>query len=164
MSPASSPADASAADSAWPRVGQREQDGRQWTVASGRWTTLAMSSKPAWQALSKSLEAAPAADDRAWDLRPVEQLDHIGAQLLWEHWHHQWPTTLEMEPQHKAVLDQVAQYTVATPDEPAPTLIDRIRAFSHNGRHRTARRGATFSGHLYQFGATALPITALVGG
>ncbi|SEF25729.1 ABC transporter permease [Variovorax sp. NFACC27] len=188
MSPATSPADASAADSAWPRIGQREQDGRQWTVASGCWTTLAMSSKPAWMALAKSLEAAPPADDRAWDLRPIGQLDHIGAQLLWEHWRHQWPATLEMLPQHKAVLDQVAQYTVATPDEPSPSLNERIRAFSHNGPRamyvmrdftmlvgqlaldlgrlvRAPHRGPwrDFSGHLYQFGATALHITALVG-
>jgi phospholipid/cholesterol/gamma-HCH transport system permease protein len=188
MSPATSTADASAADSAWPRVEQREQEGRQWTVASGCWTTLAMSSKPAWLALAKSLETAPPADDRAWDLRPIGQLDHIGAQLLWEHWRHQWPATLEMLPQHKAVLDQVAQYTVATPDEPPPTLSDRIRAFSHNGPRvmyvvrdftsligqlaldvgrliRAPHRGPwrDFSGHLYQFGATALHITALVG-
>jgi phospholipid/cholesterol/gamma-HCH transport system permease protein len=188
MSPATSTADASAADSAWPRVEQQEQEGRQWTVASGCWTTLAMSSKPAWLALAKSLESAPPADDRAWDLRPIGQLDHIGAQLLWEHWRHQWPATLEMLPQHKAVLDQVAQYTVATPDEPPPTLSDRIRAFSHNGPRamyvvrdftsligqlaldvgrliRAPHRGPwrDFSGHLYQFGATALHITALVG-
>ncbi|WP_432729018.1 MlaE family ABC transporter permease [Variovorax sp. W6] len=188
MSPAPSPADASAADSAWPRVGQREQEGRRWTVASGRWTTLAMSSKPAWQALAESLKAAPPADDRAWDLRPIEQLDHIGAQLLWEHWRHEWPATIELSPQHKAVLDQVAQYTVATPDEPSPSLNDRIRAFSHNGPRamyvmrdftaligqlaldlcrlaRAPHRGPwrDFSGHLYQFGATALHITALVG-
>ena len=188
MSPATSPADAPAADSARPRVGRREQDGRQWTVASGCWTTLAMSSKPAWQALAKDLAAAPPADDRAWDLRPIEQLDHIGAQLLWEHWRHAWPAALEMAPQHKAVLDHVAQYTVATPEEPSPTLNDRLRAFSHNGPRamivmrdftsllgqlaidlcalvRAPHRGPwrDFSGHLYQFGATALHITALVG-
>ncbi|AVQ82563.1 MULTISPECIES: MlaE family ABC transporter permease [Variovorax] len=188
MSPAQSPADAPAADSAWPGLGQQERDGRQWTVATGRWTTLAMSSKPAWQALSKSLEAAPATDDRAWDLRAIEQLDHIGAQLLWEHWRHAWPAALEMAPQHKAVLDHVAQYTVATPEEPSPTLNDRLRAFSHNGPRamivmrdftsllgqlaidlcalvRAPHRGPwrDFSGHLYQFGATALHITALVG-
>ncbi|RTQ32655.1 ABC transporter permease [Variovorax gossypii] len=188
MPPATSPAEASAADSGWPRVGQREQEDRQWTVASGRWTTLAMSSKPAWQALDESLKAAPPAANRAWDLRPIEQLDHIGAQLLWEHWRHEWPATIELSPQHKAVLDQVAQYTVATPDEPSPSLNDRIREFSHNGPRamyvmrdftalvgqlaldlcrlaRAPHRGPwrDFSGHLYQFGATALHITALVG-
>ncbi|KIQ29222.1 ABC transporter permease [Variovorax paradoxus] len=188
MPSATPTADAQAADSALPRVAEQEQEGKAWTVATGRWTALGMSSFSAWQALSKSLEAAPPADDRAWDLRPIEQLDHIGAQLLWEHWRHEWPATLEMEAQHKAVLDQVAQYTVATPDEPPKTLADRIRAFSHNGPramyvmrdfvgligqlaidvgtlirapHRAPWRD--FSGHLYQFGATALHITALVG-
>ncbi|MEJ1166106.1 ABC transporter permease [Variovorax sp. CCNWLW186] len=186
---ATSPADdASAADSVLPRVEQREQDGRSWTVAHGRWTTLAMSSRTAWQSLEKDLAGAPPADDRAWDLRPIEQLDHIGAQLLWEHWRHDWPATLEMSPQHKAVLDQVAQYTVGTPEEPPPTLAERVRHFSHTGAralevmrdfvglvgqlaldvgtllrapHRAPWRD--FSGHLYQFGATALHITALVG-
>ncbi|RST50242.1 MlaE family ABC transporter permease [Variovorax sp. DXTD-1] len=190
---ATSPADdASAADSVLPRVEQREQDGRSWTVARGRWTTLAMSSRTAWQALEKDLAGAPPSDDRAWDLRPIEQLDHIGAQLLWEHWRHDWPATLEMSPQHKAVLDQVAQYTVGTPEEPPPTLAERVRHFSHTGAralevmrdfvglvgqlaldvgtllrapHRAPHRAPwrDFSGHLYQFGATALHITALVG-
>jgi phospholipid/cholesterol/gamma-HCH transport system permease protein len=188
MSSATSTADAPAADSALPQVAQQDQEGRSWTVASGRWTALGMSSLSAWQALSRSLEAAPPADDRAWDLRPIEQLDHIGAQLLWEHWRHAWPATLELSPQHKAVLDQVAQYTVATPEEPPKSLRDRMREFSHNGPRamyvtrdfvgligqlaidvgtliRAPHRGPwrDFSGHLYQFGATALHITALVG-
>ena len=188
MHSATSTADAQAAGGALPRVAQQDQEGRQWTVASGRWTTLGMSSLPAWQALSKSLEAVPPTDDRAWDLRPIEQLDHIGAQLLWEHWRHEWPATLEMTPQHKAVLDQVALYTVATPDEPPKSLADRVREFSHRGPRamyvmrdfvgligqlaldvgtliRAPHRGPwrDFSGHLYQFGATALHITAQIG-
>jgi phospholipid/cholesterol/gamma-HCH transport system permease protein len=188
MSTATSPADASAADSALPRVEEREQEGRRWTVATGRWTTLAMSTAPAWQALSKSLDAAAPADDRAWDLRPIAQLDHIGAQLLWDHWNHDWPATLEIAPQQKAVLDHVAQFTVGTPQEPPKTLHDRMRDFSHTGPRvmyvvrdfvgligqlaldlckllRAPHRGPwrDFSGHLYQFGATALHITALVG-
>ena len=31
------------------------------------------------------------AQGRPWDLRPIEQLDHIGAQLLWDHWGKAWP-------------------------------------------------------------------------
>lgn len=170
------------------RIESREQDGKRWIVASGRWTTLAMSSASDWQALAKSLDALPRQDDAAWDLRPIAQLDHIGAQLLWERWRHDWPATLELAPQHKAVLDQVAQYTVGTPEEPPKTLVERLRDFSHNGPramgvtrdfvgligqltidvgrllaapHRRPWRD--FSGHLYQFGATALHITALVG-
>ena len=147
-----------------------------------------MSRTSTWEALSKSLEGTPANDEAAWDLRPIEQLDHIGAQLLWSHWNNTWPASLEMSEKQKAVLDQVARYTCSTPDEPPKTLSVRLKAFALNGPrlmivatdftrmigqlaldigklisapHRAPWRD--FSGHLYQFGATALPITALVG-
>ena len=176
------------AESVWPRVVRRDEQGHRLCVASGRWTALAMSRASTWEALSKSLEAAPANDEAAWDLRPIEQLDHIGAQLLWSHWNNTWPATLEMSEKQKAVLDQVARYTCSTPDEPPKTLSVRLKAFALNGPrlmlvatdftrmigqlaldigklisapHRAPWRD--FSGHLYQFGATALPITALVG-
>jgi phospholipid/cholesterol/gamma-HCH transport system permease protein len=93
-----------------------------------------------------------------------------------------------MDSQHKAVLDQVALYTCLAPVDTAPTLADRFKAFAHNGPRmmfvardflrligqltldvgkliRAPHRGPwrDFSGQLYQFGATALPITALVG-
>jgi phospholipid/cholesterol/gamma-HCH transport system permease protein len=181
-------ADAQDADSALPRVRQRDEAGREWAVASGRWTALAMSNPSTWSALSSNLDGVPPKDDRAWDLRPIEQLDHIGAQLLWNHWRQTWPAQLEMASQHKAVLDQVAQYTCSPPAEAGLTLTDRIRAFVHYGPRmmvvardflrligqltldiakliRAPHRGPwrDFSGHLYQFGTTALPITALVG-
>jgi phospholipid/cholesterol/gamma-HCH transport system permease protein len=182
------PAYAQDADSRRPRVEQREEAGARWAVASGCWTAMAMSSRTSWDALEKSLAGTPAQDGRAWDLRPIDQLDHIGAQLLWNHWQHEWPARLEMESQHKAVLDQVAQYTCRPPAEPAKTLAERLRDFAHIGPrimfvardflrligqltldigkllrapHRAPWRD--FSGHLYHFGATALPITALVG-
>ncbi len=164
------------------------EEGAPWRIASGRWTSLAMSSPQAWKALSSQLEALPAAADRGWDLRPIDQLDHIGAQLLWNHWRQAWPSRLEMDSQHKAVLDQVAQYTCSLPREPSRTLADRVRAFVHNGPRimfvvrdflrligqlvldigkliRAPHRGPwrDFSGQIYQFGTTALPITALVG-
>lgn len=189
MSIASLPtADAQNADRLRPRVEQRDAEGGNWAVASGCWTALSMSSRRTWEALAKNLEALPPQDDRAWDLRPVEQLDHIGAQLLWNHWRQAWPARLEMDSQHKAVLDQVAQYTCSAPAEPVKTLAERLHDFAHNGArilmvardflalvgqltldlgtllrapHRAPWRD--FSGHLYHFGATALPITALVG-
>lgn len=184
----SPPVDAQDADHALPRVRQHDEGGRGWAIASGRWTALAMSRPSTWTALSANLGAVPPADDRAWDLRPIEQLDHIGAQLLWNHWRQAWPAQLEMDSQHKAVLDQVAQYTCSLPGEARPTLADRFKAFAHNGPRimfvardslrligqltldigqliRAPHRGPwrDFSGHLYRFGATALPITALVG-
>ena len=188
MPSAAAPIPAPDAESVLPRVVRRDQQGHQLNVASGRWTALAMSRTSTWEALSKSLEGTPANDEAAWDLRPIEQLDHIGAQLLWSHWNNTWPATLEMSEKQKAVLDQVARYTCSTPDEPPKTLSVRLKAFALNGPrlmivatdftrmigqlvldigklisapHRAPWRD--FSGHLYQFGATALPITALVG-
>ncbi|MBT2323798.1 ABC transporter permease [Variovorax paradoxus] len=182
------PADPQDAGSVLPRVEQREQEGRSWIVASGCWTVLTMSSRPTWNALADKLEAVPPGDDRAWDLRPIEQLDHIGAQLLWNHWRQAWPAQLEMDSQHKAVLDQVAKYTCSAPAESGKTLSEHLRDFAHIGPrimfvardflrligqltldigtllrapHRAPWRD--FSGHLYHFGATSLPITALVG-
>ncbi|KQX84420.1 MlaE family ABC transporter permease [Variovorax sp. Root473] len=187
-SPSSADLPATDDTSAPPRARTQDVDGRNWAVASGCWTTLAMSSRPAWDAVARDLAALPPGDDRAWDLRPIGQLDHIGAQLLWDHWRHDWPATLELAPQHQAVLDQVAKFTVATPDEPPKSLADRLRAFALHGPRamavlrdfvgligqlaldlctlvRAPHRGPwrDFSGHLYQFGATALHITALVG-
>lgn len=183
-----SPAVAQDAESIRPRVEERRQDDGNWAVASGRWTALAMSSRRTWDALSSNLAGVPANDDRLWDLRPIEQLDHIGAQLLWNHWHQAWPAKVEMDSQHKAVLDQVALYTCSAPAEPGLTLADRFKAFAHNGPRmmfvardflrligqltldigrlvRAPHRGPwrDFSGQIYQFGTTALPITALVG-
>ncbi|MDM0077594.1 ABC transporter permease [Variovorax sp. J2P1-59] len=183
-----SPADAPDADSVQPRVEEHDHDGAHWAIASGRWTALAMSSPSAWESVSQDLECVPAQDDRRWDLRPIEQLDHIGAQLLWNHWQKAWPPHLEMDSQHKAVLDQVALYTCVAPIDTRPTLAERFKAFAHNGPRmmfvardflrligqltldvgkliRAPHRGPwrDFSGQLYQFGTTALPITALVG-
>ncbi|SCK36278.1 phospholipid/cholesterol/gamma-HCH transport system permease protein [Variovorax sp. HW608] len=182
------PPTAPEAESDRPRVEEREQEGGHWAIASGRWTALAMSSRRAWDALSSNLAVVPPSDDRAWDLRSIETLDHIGAQLLWDHWRHAWPARIEMDSQHKAVLDQVALYTCVAPAEVGPTLADRFKAFAHNGPrmmfvardflgligqltldvgkllrapHRAPWRD--FSGQVYHFGATALPITALVG-
>ncbi|MDM0107346.1 ABC transporter permease [Variovorax sp. J22R24] len=183
-----SPATAPDAASVQPRVEEHDHEGAHWAIASGRWTALAMSSPSAWESVSQDLECVPAQDDRRWDLRPIEQLDHIGAQLLWNHWQKAWPPHLEMDSQHKAVLDQVALYTCTAPVDTGPTLADRFKAFVHNGPRmmfvardflrligqltldvgkliRAPHRGPwrDFSGQLYQFGTTALPITALVG-
>ena len=182
------PDNVSPADSAMPSLAERDASGRPCTVATGRWTALALSQPSTWEAVSTALAQVPHRGDRAWDLRAIEQLDHIGAQLLWNHWGRSWPAQIELDPSHKAVLDHVAEFTVDMPVEPPPTLGERFKAFSHRGPralvvardfigligqlildvgrlirapHRAPWRD--FSGHLYQFGATALPITALVG-
>jgi phospholipid/cholesterol/gamma-HCH transport system permease protein len=182
--PPSRSSDASALDPDLPRLEQRAGEA---LVAYGRWTALAFSSPRCWKVLSSTLAQTPA-DAPAWDLRQIRQLDHVGAQLLWNHWQHRWPAQVEMSAQQRAVLEQVAQYTVREPDDPQPTLWDYFLRFANRGPHmlETARRFVTLigqfvldlgtmlraphrapwrdiSGHLYSTGATALPITALVG-
>lgn len=111
-----------------------------------------------------------------------------GAQLLWNHWGRRWPEQLEAAPAQRAVLAHVAEFTVAAPPEPAHTLgsyllsmggrlfalrehlrdlvrligqlfidLGRLIAAPHQGPWRDV------SGHLFHIGATAMPITALVG-
>ena len=177
------PGDADASQAAQPRLEQRAGAD---VVARGRWTALALASAPHWKAVSAQLAALrPAA---RWDLRPVLQLDHVGAQLLWNHWQRRWPEVLEASPSQRELLEQVAQFSVDEPREPGPTLLDALRRFAGLGWHalETTQRFVTLigqfvldlvrvlraphrapwrdiSGHLYSTGATALPITALVG-
>jgi phospholipid/cholesterol/gamma-HCH transport system permease protein len=121
-------------------------------------------------------------------LRNLKRLDHTGAQLLWNTWGHQWPTQLQLEPGQRAMLERVARYTTLAPK---PQRISVLAAFMKLGENiwvvvdhlqgllrlvgqllldlmalvRAPRRGPwrDVSGHLYHIGATALPITALVG-
>ncbi|CAN5342424.1 ABC transporter permease [soil metagenome] len=190
--PDASVAPVPAVDAASPRVvepGGNGNGGESATaVATGRWTALAVSAHRGWKVRADDRRQRPHEPGLAWDLRPIEQLDHIGAQVLWNHWQQQWPAQLQMDPQHKAVLDHVARYSCSPPADAAPTFADRLKTFAHNGPrslavardflalfgqlvldigklirapHRAPWRD--FSGQLYQFGATALPITALVG-
>jgi phospholipid/cholesterol/gamma-HCH transport system permease protein len=167
--------------------GGQGQGGEDEVVVRGRWTALAFSSSRAWKALSAQLASVPATTGR-WDLRPLIQLDHVGAQLLWTHWQRRWPPALEASAPQRAVLEHVAQFTVPEPHAAPPTLLDRFKRFAGIG-WQTLETGQRFlqligqfvidlgkvlraphrapwrdiSGHLYSTGATALPITALVG-
>jgi phospholipid/cholesterol/gamma-HCH transport system permease protein len=124
-----------------------------------------------------------------WDLEQVHKLDHLGAQVLWNHWGRKWPEQIKAEPSQRAVLETVAKFSAHPPaprskpgwSEPfillgtrvlrlidhlkgmvrliGQLLLDIIRLIKHpqEGPWRD------LSGHLFHIGATALPITALVG-
>jgi phospholipid/cholesterol/gamma-HCH transport system permease protein len=151
----------------------------------GEWTAAQFARPRLLRELQRRL---PEPEGQAWDLQPAERLDHVGAQLLWDHWGRRWPQQLEALPPQRAVLERVAQFTTRR-ERPPPTswwtlylafgaavlralghvkgflqllgllmldLLQLLRA-PHEGPWRD------FSGHLYRIGATALPITALVG-
>ena len=130
----------------------------------------------------------PARDAQAWDLRGAAQLDHVAAQWLWDQWERRWPSRLEATPAQRAVLERVAHFTTAPPARKRLSARELYLAFGaallHAADHvtgfvrllgqlalnivrlaRAPHRGPwrDFSGHLYRIGATALPITALVG-
>ena len=158
-----------------------------WTAAdlTGKltWDTLT--------AQLQALPAGPAGADAAtthWDLQHIGKLDYLGAQVLWKHWGQVWPTRLDTAPEQLAMLETVAKFTCSPPKTPptgwsAPFLLlgSRLLALLDHARGlvrligqllldmvRLVRRPQQgpwrdLSGHLYHMGATALPITALVG-
>jgi phospholipid/cholesterol/gamma-HCH transport system permease protein len=152
----------------------------------GQWTAAQFAQPELLPALRSGLSAAGSGG--GWDLREAQQLDHVGAQLLWDHWGRQWPGELELLPAQRAVLERVAQFT-APPPQPHPTRwrdhylalggwvmrgVDHFRGFIRlTGQlalnllqlARAPQEGPwrDFSGHLFRIGAAALPITALVG-
>ena len=155
-------------------------------LALGRWTAAQLANSAQLAQLQASLAAHPSSAH--WDLRLMERLDHIGAQLLWNHWGRAWPAKLEMMPTQRAVLERVAQFSSAKHVVHRPSVWERflslgeiiLTVLSHL-RGFTRLVGQLFidllrllkaprsgpwrdvSGHLYSIGATALPITALVG-
>jgi phospholipid/cholesterol/gamma-HCH transport system permease protein len=151
----------------------------------GEWTAGQFATPRLFRELRRSLPRGP----RAWDLREAAQLDHVGAQLLWDHWGQRWPEDLQLMPAQRAILERVAQFTTRRPPRRKRTLWTAylafgallLRALGHlkgfvrligqltldlrelvRAPHQAPWRD--FSGHLYRIGATALPITALVGG
>ena len=154
----------------------------------GAWTAADLTSKATWQALTVQLQALGKSPDASWDLRQIDRLDHLGAQLLWSQWGRVWPQRIEVEPGQRALLRTVAEYAVALPsakksDWTQPiealgdsflSLLDHLKSLTRLVgqllldiarliRHPQEAPLRDFSGHLYHIGATALPITALVG-
>lgn len=169
-----------------PRLEQQPTaDGARLRVL-GQWTAAQFAQPRLLKSLRGHLSGTSA--QQAWDLRQAEQLDHVGAQLLWDQWGRQWPSDLALLPQQKAVLERVARFTVVAPKRQRATWWDGFLALGagvlHAGDHmksfvrligqlalnlgrlaRAPQEGPwrDLTGHIYRIGATALPITALVG-
>ncbi|MDD2711414.1 MAG: ABC transporter permease [Simplicispira sp.] len=157
-------------------------------VLHGRWGAAEMGVRAQWRALSRQLVALPASADLGWDLRGLQWLDHVGAQLLWNHWGRAWPQRLALGAGQRDLIERAERYSSAPPPSQPWRLgeqIDRLGVLVLHGlghahqlvllvgqlaldvlRLLRAPRRAPWrdvSGHLYSMGATAMPITALVG-
>jgi phospholipid/cholesterol/gamma-HCH transport system permease protein len=123
-----------------------------------------------------------------WDLTDVQRMDHTGAQVLWNAWGRTWPEHVGASPVQRALLARVEAFSVSAPvsgRRPAWAMLQPLgRQLLGSADHfasmvrligqllldllQLARRPLRgpwrdVSGHLYRIGATALPITALVG-
>ena len=185
------PSDEPVASESAPHIDQQDTPDGGCCRVLGPWTAAELTLQPVWDALSAQLTAlGPSSAGAAglWDLREIEQLDHLGAQVLWDHWGRQWPEKIELQAAQRAVLERVAEFSVDRPALVAPGFKQSflklgeglLEVFDHFtslvalvGRlllnliklARNPREGPwrDISGHLYHIGATALPITALVG-
>ena len=176
-----------------PRVEQQDTPEGARLVALGAWTAADLTGKATWDQLTAQLQALSAGAGKApvtthWDLRQLDRLDYLGAQVLWAHWGQAWPAQLDTEPDQRAMLETVARFTCRPPPSPqaawsAPILALGGRLLTLLGHARglvgligqllldvirLLRRPQQgpwrdLSGHLFHMGATALPITALVG-
>jgi len=155
----------------------------------GRWTASRLAEPGNWALVQDGLLAAKSTPSpSAWDLRPIEHMDHTGAQLLWNAWGHQWPATLLLRDGQRSMLERVERFTVVLPPPVRRTawsrlvrlgvwvyrveghIVDAVQLLGQLLLDfvqllRAPRKGPwrDISGHLYRIGATALPITALVG-
>ena len=173
-----------------PTLTLQSTPGGSQAVLGGSWSAACLAESAQWSRITSGL-ASCVQDPRlpcSWDLRPIGRLDHIGAQLLWNTWGHRWPEQLLLQPGHRVMLERVARFT-SVPSK--PPRLNWLTAFLKLGEAiwvlidhgkgllrllgqllldlfkllRSPRRGPwrDVSGNLYHIGATALPITALVG-
>ena len=154
----------------------------------GQWTAADLTPPLAWRAVTAQLRGLTAAAATPWDLAGIDKLDFLGAQVLWNHWGRQWPAQLTIAPHQRALLESVEKYTVEPPVAVRPGVLEPLAvlgrrllsAWDHTKglvrlvgqllldcirlvRHPQEGPWRDLSGHLYNIGATALPITALVG-
>lgn len=173
-----------------PRLTRQPTSAGSTLLLTGRWTAAQLAEPSVWAQIESALAACAQEQvgSCAWDLRALQRLDHFGAQMLWNAWAHQWPPQLLLLEGQRAMLTRVAQYLVPPP---APSRLSAWQLFlalgagvwtliDHLGGMlrlvgqllldsvkllRAPAKGPwrDVSGHLYHIGATALPITALVG-
>ena len=157
-------------------------------VLQGRWGAAELGERRQWRELSAQLRALPADTGLAWDLRELDWLDHVGAQVLWNHWGRALPERLQATDAQRDMLGRIAEFATEEPPAERWSVAEQIDALGArvlqgvgHGRDllilvgqlvldlgrlvRSPRRGPwrDVSGHLYSMGTTALPITALVG-
>jgi phospholipid/cholesterol/gamma-HCH transport system permease protein len=157
-------------------------------VLGGSWSAPRLAESARYELIRHKLAQAAQNPPAVWDLMTLNRLDHTGAQLLWNSWGRHWPAQLELKSSQRTTLERVVRLSTPEPASPPASLWDSVlrigalvwRVWDHLvgilallGQLlldtltllRAPRRGPwrDVSSHLYRIGATALPVTALVG-
>ena len=171
-----------------PQLLRDARAGKGWVQLRGRWSAAELAVPATWKAVASALNDTPAQAATGWNLEAVEHLDHMGAQLLWNHWGRAWPARVTLSADQRSMLERVARFSIPPPQLPPRTLLQRFEGLGREVLQGLAQVqdfikliGQLFldllqlvrapgsgpwrdvSGHLYQMGGAALPITALVG-
>ncbi|PRG50531.1 MlaE family ABC transporter permease [Burkholderia gladioli] len=138
-------------------------------------------------ALGAGSAAAQGGPVSRWDLSAIDRLDHVGGQALWRVWGHRLPEGLTLTDNQRTIFERIQRLDEAR-EEPEPVIrhdpVTRLGlALMQFGEHlfggiamfgrvildlgSIARRPKTMpwteiSANVYNAGAKALPITALV--
>ena len=154
----------------------------------GRWSAAELAVSATWKAATRALADAPPQPGTGWNLEAVEHLDHMGAQVLWNHWGRAWPERVVLSDDQRSMLERVAQFSITPPQVAPRSPLQRFEGLGRGVMEALGQAkdfikliGQLFldvlqlarspgsgpwrdvSGHLYQMGGAALPITALVG-
>lgn len=166
-------------------VATLDQAGSLAVLLAGDWTLARL---PQPLAILQAQLQALTVRNAAWDLSRVVRLDSVGAVLLWRSWGHRWPTSLQVSPAHRRVLELAAGVDVLDAGS-APvahlaglvflgrlafkTVDNLLGIIALIGQmvldclyvmaHPRDIPWREFSANLYKSGAQALPVTALVG-
>ena len=79
-----------------PRIEQQPASEGGRVRVLGKWTASQLAMARRLRALNTEL--AGTGVQQGWDLTGAEQLDHMGAQVLWDHWGRGWPEHIDLLP------------------------------------------------------------------
>ncbi|TFH11923.1 MAG: ABC transporter permease [Nitrosomonadales bacterium] len=161
------------------------ENGVQRLVLSGKCTLSALEQQ--MQSLSTKLAPFAVDPNLHWDLTGIEQMDDVGALLLWRAWGARHPQHLELRPEQERLFNRIGNITTA-PESVPRDLLDSIRTIGKAAfliwehliglimlagqllldvkfliNHPARIPWREISATLFRTGAQALGITALVG-
>ena len=154
----------------------------------GNWLAHTLSQDKRLHELSLQLDTLGVAGEFTWDLSSIGELDHLGAQFLWNAWGKKRPPHLQLQERHLGLFERLETVSrIPLPPKPRPRLTRIMllgagilsffeHCFSFVGllgqlmldlgkfiRHPLKGPWKEISANVYRMGAQALGITALVG-